>query len=196
MFLFLCGLFAVNCEMVVKEDTMYWAGGPKHGLDESAAFCESVSHGLIPVLWTKEIRHLEYGLLEQTGEEFWIGAKQQDGKWVWGEGSRIDDFMWEGDTTCKSERCGVTVQSGNHGIRLMVQDVKNKYRNLCRFWVATGSDQILRLARLWKYLETKDKVKLSKFLPSQMIRVNSQRLQDLEQKVTELVDKITARAAE
>ena len=149
-----------------------------------------MSHGLVPVLFPSEIKILEYSLsLPRTAEEFWIGAVEKDGKSVWGEGSRIDDYMWEGDQTCPFPHCGVTVNSGLRGIKLRVRNVEDKYRNLCPLWIPNET-VLLRLARLWQYLNSDDRVTLTKSLPSQMIRVNSQRIQDLEQKVLGISDKL------
>lgn len=185
------GWSCVACELAVRDEILYWVGGQPNNFSESRAFCESVSNGLMPIMWNNEMRVLQYSLqLPRDGEEFWVGAKLEDGKFVWSEGSRIEEYLFEAENKCDFPTCGLTVQnSKNHGIRFTVRNGDNKYRNLCRLY--TKSETALpRLAQLWRHLGPEEQITLTKELPSQMIRVNSQRVQELEDSLKTLTEKV------
>ena len=178
-------------ELVVSQEQLFWIGGDAKTLDEAKSFCESVSHGLMPVMYNTESRILQYSLpLPHTAEEFWTGAVMKEGHMVWSEGSYIDDYWFIEENKCNFAEYGVTVQESlNHGIRLRVRDASQRFRSLCRMYIPNQT-VLPRLAELWKYLDIDDKVRLTKSMPNQMIQVNTQRLQALEQRLEDVAKKI------
>ena len=177
-----CFAFA-SSELAVDNDVLLWLGGEQKTLIESTAFCQSVSTGLIPVIWNTELRILEWSLrLPATGEEFWVGAKQEGDHMVWGEGSRIDSLI-DGENKCTFTHCGLTVKKGtDNWIRFTVRNAEDKHRSLCRLYTKSTTG-LPRLAELWKHLSVAERVTVSQKLSSEMIFVNSQRIQELEQKL-------------
>ena len=191
--LLLCLAVATNGEVEVVHDDVYWAGGDGKTLDESSALCASVSHGMLPSIWSEELMILHHYLYLKRSEEHWVSSKLTDGKFYWEDGSRMDDYQFEGGSTCSFPRCGVTVRLfGGRDMRLNVRNAEDKYRTLCRLTM-TAPDALPHLRNLWQLLSESEQATVASKLAPQIVHINSQRIKDLEKEISDIRQELKSR---
>ena len=173
----------------MSNDVLYWSGGPAQDFESSQKLCESVSHGLVPVLWNRELNSVRYMLENEPEAEYWMDTKLKDGEWVWGEGSRIDSYMWDDDyKICSESPCKVTLHSKGYDVKLRIRNANEKHLNLCRLWTPNVS-VMSRGADLWKHLDHDEKRKVTDKLTARMLSAALDRIQLLEEKLEDVLEK-------